>query len=132
MAAGLFNAAAARAGLPARASSCGISVFAPSPATPAAVRAAAGCGADISAHQAQPATEALLSAADRVYCMTHGHLDVLELMFPARAGRLAMLGASDIPDPFGGTDEEYAAVCRQIRQAVEKLARQMGKEQEPR
>jgi protein-tyrosine-phosphatase len=128
MAAGLFNAAAARERLPVRALSCGISAFAPLPATPAAVRAAAHYGADISAHQAQPVTETLLSAAERVYCLTRGHLDVLELMFPAQAGRLTTLGAADIPDPFGGTDEEYAAVCRQIQQAVEKLVRQMGKD----
>ncbi|MDR1157138.1 MAG: hypothetical protein LBK75_02360 [Oscillospiraceae bacterium] len=130
MAAGLFNVVAAREGLPVRAASCGISVFAPLPATPAAVRAAAHYGADISPHRAQPVAEELLSAADRVYCLTRGHLDVLELMFPAQADRLTMLSAADIPDPFGGTDEEYTAVCRQIYQTVEKLARQMGRERE--
>lgn len=41
------------------------------------------------------------------------------------------LGDDDIADPFGGTLEHYKAAADQIRQAVDKLIRKLGQEQQP-
>lgn len=125
MAAGLFNAAAAREGLEITAQSCGISAFVPAPVSEDAVKTAAGYGADISGHRAVQVSETLVGASDRVYCMTRGHRDALALMFPAYAARIDVLDASDIGDPFGGGAAEYAATGRQLSLAVEKLIEQL-------
>ncbi|MDR3207067.1 MAG: low molecular weight protein arginine phosphatase [Oscillospiraceae bacterium] len=127
MAAGLFNAAARAAGLAARGVSRGLAVGGPDPATPEAVHAAAAYGADISGHRAAAADGVTAAAADHIYAMTRGHLNALARLFPDCVGKMDTLAAFDIADPYGGSQDVYDEVCRQIADAVDALAARLGR-----
>ena len=121
MAAGLFNAAARKAGLPVSALSCGLAAIPGDPVTPEAARAALAWGADIAGHTAAPVSETLAKGASRIYGMTQGHVTALRTRFPGCAARIDMLDGADIADPFGGGPEVYARAAKQIAGAVERL-----------
>ena len=129
MAEGLFNAAAARAGLRARARSCGLSAFAGAPVTPEAARAAFDRGADITGHIAVRAEEGMAAGAACILCMTGGHAAALRRLFPARAARIGTLDDADIIDPFGRGEAAYQAAARQIADAVDRLVERLSREQ---
>ena len=88
------------------------------PATPQAVRAARRHGADLTEHLAQPVSASLLEEAERVYVMTHGHLDALLARYPACAGKAAVLSPA-VPDPYGGDDGVYEACIQTLLTALE-------------
>ena len=115
----LFRVAAREAGCDARASSAGMSVFAPAPAAVNAARAASELGADLSGHIAKQVDTNLMAAADAVYCMTAEHRELLVQMFAEHAQKIKLLDPDfDIDDPFGGSPERYRRVAAQIKAAV--------------
>lgn len=70
-------------------------------------------GIDLSFHESQPVTEQLLQQADRVLTMTSGHLESILAAFPEHAAKTRTLApnGADIPDPIGGSLEDYRR-CR--------------------
>ncbi len=130
MAEAIFNAMAAERSLSARAESCGLAAFPGDPAATHAVAAAAAFGADLSAHRSRRASSYLLEQADRVFCMTRGHLKRLAADFPEYAGKAALLDTEDIPDPWGMDLDTYFQTAETIAKAIETLLEAMSGEQD--
>lgn len=119
MAEGLFRVLAEKYALrDVECTSCGLSAFTGMPVTDYAVKAAAEYGADISAHRSRPLTEYLLLQGDLFVCMTSRHADLLAPYLPAE--KLRVLG-DGIPDPFGGTQEDYKTCAAAIYAALETM-----------
>lgn len=113
MAAALFNRYAREKGLDAAADSAGLAAMEGAPASAHAVAAMAEVGEDISSHAAKPVTRELLSAADRICCMSESAAAFLrESGFDART-----LGTG-ISDPYGGTLEDYRRCRDEIAAAI--------------
>lgn len=71
-------------------------------------------GLDLSNHRSRPVAELDLATYDRVLCMTSSHAAALRsLGIPP--GKLEVVNASrgGVPDPFGGSIEDYEA-CAQV------------------
>jgi protein-tyrosine-phosphatase len=117
---GIFNRLAEETGLPLRAESRGIAAY-PAPATENAVHAAKAYGADISGHVARQVDESAIRLADRVYGMTRGHVRALASAYPQYKDKIFPLSDEDIPDPIGGSFEQYEETARRINVELEKL-----------
>ena len=96
--------------------SAGLAAWGGGSASPNAVEAAAELGGDLSGHESQPLTEALVSQADMILTMTAAHRDAILGQFPEAGGRVAMLAPDrrDVIDPIGGPLETYRKCARQI------------------
>jgi tRNA threonylcarbamoyl adenosine modification protein (Sua5/YciO/YrdC/YwlC family) len=97
-------------------SSAGLAAWGGGPASANAVEAAAELGGDLSGHESQPLTEALVRQADLILTMTAAHRDAIVGQFPETGGRVAMLAPDrrDVIDPIGGPLETYRKCARQI------------------
>lgn len=117
MAEGLLRALARERGQAVEVLSAGLCADG-SPASPQAVAVMAERGIDISRHVSHPVTPELCAAADVIGVMSAGHRDLLIRLFAVPAEKVVLLGGG-IPDPFGGTLEDY----RRTRDALEKAVR---------
>ena len=98
------------------AESAGVMCAGPSPASPQAVLVAAEHGCDLSRFTAKQITEAMVEQADYVFTMTRRHKQMLDYALPQHSGKVFLLtayaagdaSAPDIPDPYGGSVEDYA------------------------
>lgn len=120
MAAALFDRYAREQGMDASADSAGLAAWPGERVSPHAVTVMAELGADVSAHVARPVTKELLDAADRIFCMSAEQVGALQA-----AGYPAQLLGEGIPDPYGGTVEDYRrcrdAIAAALPQAAEGL-----------
>jgi protein-tyrosine phosphatase len=99
------------------------------PPTPAAVDVAAARGYDISGIRARQITSEDIERFDYVLGMTRGHLAEMRWLAPrnlADKPQLLMnyappLGILDIPDPFGGTTDDYERAIGMIESATRGL-----------
>ncbi len=94
------------------------------PSSEGAQGAAARHGLDLDAHRSSPLTADELAWADLVLTMSPSHLfRVVELGGGDRAFLLTAFAAADVPasvpDPFGGSDEEYEAIFILLERLVE-------------
>ena len=66
--------------------------------------------------------------ADWVFVMSQDHQDTLRQWVPDCSARIQLLDPDgrNIPDPFGGTDEEYRACADQIETSIKKSFEQYG------
>ena len=127
MAEGMFRVLAEKYGLrDVECTSCGLSAFTGMPVTDYAVKAAAEYGADISAHRSRAITEYLLDEGDLFVCMTKSHADLLSPYLPAE--KICVLG-DGIPDPYGGTREDYEKCAADIHAALEDWIRKEAEKQ---
>ena len=113
--------------------SAGVMCAGPSQASPQAVIVAAEHGCDMSQFTAKQITEAMVDAADYVFSMTRQHKQMLDYAMPQHSGKTFLLtayamgdaSAPDIPDPYGGSIEEYAqcfaVLNAQIAAVLEKI-----------
>ena len=113
--------------------SAGVLCAGQTPASSNAILAATQNGCDMSAHTAKQVTEELLEQADFVFAMTRGHKQMLARMAPQYGDKLFLLNAfaegspdaSDVPDPYGGSLEEYlqcfAVLQKSVAQILDKL-----------
>lgn len=102
-------------------SSAGVGAFGGSPASGGALRTAARNGLDLSGHAATLVTRELVEDADLILTMSSAHLArVVEFGAGDRAALITAFAAegdarspnSGVPDPIGGTDDEYAYTFR--------------------
>jgi len=84
-----------------------------SPASQEAVDLLQPRSIDLSDHHSQPAAEPLLEEADRIYCLTRDHRNMLAERSSKKAQLLDPKG-EDIPDPIGGGRAVYAACAEKI------------------
>ena len=114
--------------------SAGVMCAGPSAASPQAVMVAASHDCDLSQFTAKQVTETMLEQADYVFAMTRRHKQILDHALPQYSGKTFLLtayaagdsSAPDIPDPFGGSVEEYdacfAVLEEMIAAVLEKVA----------
>jgi protein-tyrosine-phosphatase/tRNA A37 threonylcarbamoyladenosine synthetase subunit TsaC/SUA5/YrdC len=96
--------------------SAGLAAWGGGPASTGALEAMHEMGMDLTGHESQPLTEALVSQADVILTMTAAHRAAILAQFPESGGRVAMLSPDrrDVLDPVGGTLETYRKCARQI------------------
>ena len=93
-------------------------------------------GIDVSKHVAQPVTEHLIHHADLILCMEEIHRDDLLSRLPEAKGKVHLLRrfAKDspegnpninIPDPIGRPGEVYETCFLMIREAVERVVKEV-------
>lgn len=120
--------------------SAGVAAFPGSPASEGALRAAAKYGLDLSDHASQLLTEAKAREADLILTMSPMHLmRVIELGGGDRAALLTSYagGTPDepradlVPDPIGGSDEEYEETFLLLRELVERMMSRLQSEASP-
>ncbi len=129
MAAALLARAARRAGCPVRVISAGVGAWEGSPASGGAVRALRSYGEDISSHRSRRLASDEVRSADLVLTMTRAQRAMVRLLVPEAADRVYTLGGFalsgwrageaegedvDIPDPLGGSDEEYGRTAARL------------------
>ena len=96
------------------------------PATTLAREVALGHGVDLSGHRSSVLTRAGIDAAGLVLAMTREHEDAVVALAPGARARTFLLsefagaGSRDVPDPVGGTREEYEAVYRMLLEDLRK------------
>jgi protein-tyrosine phosphatase len=86
-----------------------------------AVEVLAERGLRLDDHHSQPVTESLVRHADHVVAMTRGHRDAILAQWPQAADRTRLLSATgeDVPDPIGGTLEQYRRCAAQLEAELE-------------
>ena len=82
-------------------------------------------GIDLRDHRSSPVTEDMLRRADLVYCMTEEHAFLLGMFFPSFAYKVRVMPVK-VPDPYGGSLEDYRAAARRIREALRLIVRDEG------
>ena len=82
-----------------------------------AVQLLAEMGLDLSGHETQPLTEALVRHADVIYTMTRSHREAIVAQWPSAAERTRMLAEdeSDICDPIARRPNTIVAVPRKSK-----------------
>lgn len=107
--------------------SAGTSAAWGAPASDGSVSAAAEIGLDLTGHRSQPLTPALVDQADIILAMTPGHVEHVQAMGGESKVELVTSFGGDeasgeaIPDPLGGSVEEYTAVRDRLVQAVDEV-----------
>lgn len=99
-------------------SSAGLFASPGAPASELAVDAASNLGADISGHSASRLDAAMLDGADKIIYMTDGQAATLTMCVDRE--KLSVLGGG-IPDPFGGSAEDYMICANKIKRALTEL-----------
>lgn len=81
------------------------------------------CGADLSAHRARPIDDTLLCGADCFAVMSASHAAALAA-YGVPPERVHVLAAQSggIPDPYGGSLDDYRRTRDILKDAVEALA----------
>ncbi len=105
--------------------SAGLAAIAGQPASRHAVEAMRERGVDLSAHRAKPLGDALLRSADRFAVMSASHAAALAAHgVPSEHIHVLAAQNGGIPDPYGGTLEDYRRTRDALEKAVEALAEQ--------
>jgi tRNA threonylcarbamoyl adenosine modification protein (Sua5/YciO/YrdC/YwlC family) len=92
------------------------------PAARLAVQVMKEVGVDLSAHRSRAAMARDLASFDAIYCMTRSHREALvQSLPPGKDGHVELLDPAgrDIPDPIGGTRQDYEEALGMIRDAIE-------------
>lgn len=82
---------------------------------------------DLSLHRTKPLTEELIGMADVILTMTSAHKMLIENMAKDKVFTLLEYagGEGDIPDPYGGDEEEYEEVADEICDALVDIAEKL-------
>jgi tRNA threonylcarbamoyl adenosine modification protein (Sua5/YciO/YrdC/YwlC family) len=114
-------------------SSAGTGSLVGEPATPAARRAAADYGADLSEHVSRPLTPSEVEASDWIFAAERRHLRTIEEFLPGDAARARLIlpDGSDLADPYGRTEADYRRTAKRIHEAALAIADEiLAKEEE--
>ncbi|MEM9080734.1 MAG: low molecular weight protein arginine phosphatase [Verrucomicrobiota bacterium] len=128
MAEGLFRAAVAKRGLKYEVSSAGIAAMDGTPMSGHTATLLAEREAEVEEFASRMVDEEMLAEATHVFCMTRGHLEALEVMFPEFEEKLFLatefveidgVVGRDVGDPIGGGVRIYAEVADELEAAIE-------------
>ena len=106
--------------------SAGLSVPYPAPIAQNALTALEEMGiepceyADYRSHTARQLSAEIMERADRVFGLTDGHNFAILTAFPEYADKISPFGVS-IPDPYGGTLDDYIKALSSIISAVKQF-----------
>ncbi len=90
-------------------------------------------GCDISSHRSRSLIGDELQKADLIFCMEPIHKKFVQTFFPWYREKVFLLGAwpgketrkSSIPDPMGGTYEDFQRIFGMIRNHIERILPQL-------
>jgi len=89
-------------------------------ATPQAVEAVRGLGADLSRHRSRPLTVELIHQADVIFTMSRAHASAVTALVPAAVEKVSTLAPGrDIEDPIGGDEALYQELAGELQQLIE-------------
>ncbi len=96
--------------------SAGVAAWSGGRASTGALETMADYGIDLSGHESQPLTAALIRQADIIWTMTASHRAAILAQFPEAGDRVTVLSPDriDVMDPIGGPVETYRMCARQI------------------
>ncbi len=90
-------------------------------ATPQAVEALRGLGADLSQHRSRPLTVELIHQADMIFAMSRNHAQAVTALVPSAREKVDTLDPmGDIDDPIGGDTALYQDLAGQLEALIEK------------
>ncbi len=118
--------------------SAGIAARTGDPVSENSVYAMKKVGIDISGHRSSQLTPERVSAANAILCMTSSHIHMIETIYPAQHTVLKLFrefaadGNPEVPDPFGGSVDEYLQCRDSLVEAVPGLIRFLFQEVFPR
>lgn len=125
MAEGLFRKASGGKGY--QVSSAGVAAYGGSPASPETVDILKKNGGSLDAFASRMVSEEILETASHVFCLTRGHQEVLEQMFPEHEEKLFLVTefaeidgevGGDINDPIGCGRRAYEEVAQQLEASI--------------
>ena len=106
--------------------SAGLSAFANTPISGQAARVMADNGIDAANFRSTRLTAPLLDQCDLILTMTANHRRAILNALPEFENKvhclLEITSGEDVPDPYGGNDDEYRAVFGSMRPALLKWA----------
>lgn len=107
--------------------SAGIHAWDGFPASAPASAVLAEAGIDADAFRSRSLTPALIENSDLIVPMTAAHRSAIARIAPDAAAKIRLLlefgaGGGDVPDPYGGSVEDYRDVFRTMKPALENLA----------
>jgi len=94
------------------------------PVSENAMFAARELGAELRGYRSKPVTETLLKQASHIFCMTGQHLQLLETQYPEFRDKYRMLAPRDIPDPYGGSLNDYRFCAAILQCAVIRIRKE--------
>ena len=108
-------------------SSAGASALEGKPASQHAVTVAAARGVDLSKHRARLLNSSMVREADLIVAMGSKHKETVGVIDPEAAAYTVLMThfcdiVGDVPDPIGGTREEYERIYDVIELCVEAMA----------
>jgi RpiB/LacA/LacB family sugar-phosphate isomerase len=112
--------------------SAGVGAAGGQPPSSHAVQALRELGLDLASHRSRPLTRELIEQADYIFGMTHGHVDIVLLLYPQATEKVFLLREfddtlqdfeKDISDPIGGSLATYITCRDQIEQGLASLVR---------
>lgn len=91
------------------------------PAPLEAIEAVQAYGADLEWHQAAPLTREMVRRADVIYVAERAHAHQICSEIPEAEGKVLPMSADgrDVPDPYGGSAQDYRVVAGRIENALE-------------
>lgn len=106
---------------PVQVSSAGVSAHPGEPASDGAIAAMESLGLDLSRHESQPTTEALVDEADLILTMTNSHRQALLGRWPHLTPKVFGVAPEhgDVTDPYGGSVEVYEACAAKLDRYLE-------------
>jgi ribose 5-phosphate isomerase B len=110
-------------------SSAGVHAAQGQPASPDAVEACAQLRLPLKHHRARQVSEAMVSKATHIFCMTSGHRDALESLYPDAARKMHLVCEFDpslpsqVPDPIGQGIQSYIKTRETLRKAIPSILR---------
>jgi protein arginine phosphatase len=115
--------------------SAGTSAYPGMPPTQEAVRIMLEEGIDITSHMSRALDGFLLEESDYVYVMTRGHLRHITDWFKSMKSKVQLLREydykkddefyPDIPDPLGGSEDDYRKVINMLKRAITELEKKL-------
>lgn len=127
MAAAILNDIAVKNDLDILVDSAGIFAEIGKGATDEAIKALKKRGIDLSYHKTKPLTDELIDMADVILVMTQAHKQLIQAMADGKVFTLKEYAGSegDIPDPYGGDDEEYEQTADEIYDVLVDIAEKL-------
>ncbi len=121
----------ARFGMGYHVDSCGIAAVVGHPATAEAIQVAGKQSLDITSHRAKQLDELLASRFELLLVMEHKHKQWVTFRLPQARGRTFTIGhwrGVEVPDPYGGSLEDYASTFGLIELCMEDWVGRIGPE----
>jgi protein-tyrosine phosphatase len=115
--------------IPVRVESAGVAASPGAPMTREAREALEELGIEADRHSARMVTRDMVREADAIFALTRSHAQRLIDLMPDAKNKVRLLDpkGQDVPDPFGGTQEQYLACATTLRDLVQQRVREMAK-----